>query len=290
MQDYIPEGANVHLTGHSQGGYVVMGLAGDQDLVDMYNFSSVTSLGTGTLPPKNPRLNPSIYHNFTLSNDPIQFANENTTRGLTQIPIIGWMAAGFSGQYGGPHTHPTIIPGSEWDVFEITGGHGQYDASSELGNMVLPFEIDRWEPESPFFADEKGLQDYGLDYDKARPLWDGLAGKGELTVPIVVDGVLHISAVTGIAVVQDSTGAFTQFLPEDWQVEIDRAFDYVAELEQTAPPASEMVGNAISGIQSLAVDAYRVGETVVQDVGDAVIDIGQDVVDTINPILDFFSW
>lgn len=299
MKDFIPKGATVHLAGHSQGGYVVMGLAGDQDLVDRYNFSSVTSLGTGTLPPKNPRIDPNIYHNFTLSNDPLlTIADKNVTRELTKIPLIGGMAAGFPGQLGGPHTNPTVVSGEGWDVYDPLGGHGQYHTSPELGKMQLPFSIDRWEPEDPFFAvydtdNDKAIRDldyYGLRYDKARPLWDGLTGKGDLTVPVVVDGVLHIGAVTGIAVLQDGTGAVTQYLPDDWQVEIDRAFDAMAEFEQTLPPASEMVSDAISGIQSVAVDAYRWGESVVQDVGKTVDDIELGIADTGNRIVDFFGF
>ena len=131
----IPKGANVHLVGHSQGGYVANYLAiVEPDVYEHYNLSSVTAFATPGIVPVNREIGKENYHTYITHNDPLR-AHE----GLYNLSITGHL----------PNmVDPDIIPGNlgaygskPFDNL-LKHGHTTYHTSLELSNESLPFEID----------------------------------------------------------------------------------------------------------------------------------------------------
>jgi hypothetical protein len=222
-----------------------MNLAGTQDLVDRYQIGSVNTIGSSGSVPINPRVGAANYHNFLLADDPIRAIEFGAQRipftnvYLPQVPTAGFFnPLGMTGLGGSPSIDPQVIL--------ETGGHGGYVASPYLAGRPLPFAVDRWDVVGSFQA--QGYDNYRLAWndinagwsqgDLGRMAWGGL------------DFTTHLAATSSVAFAQNVTNAVTQFLPDDWQVAIDRQYDRLGRTVSDAPTPSRWIPDAINSVWS----------------------------------------
>jgi WXG100 family type VII secretion target len=246
IEQHVPPGATIHLAGHSQGGHVAMNLAGTQDLVDRYQIGSVNTIGSSGSVPINPRVGAVNYHNFLLADDPIRAIEFGAQRipftnvYLPQVSTSGFFSnpLGLTGLGGSPSIDPQVIL--------ETGGHGGYIASPYLAGRPLPFAIDRWDVVGSFQA--QSYDNYRLAWNDVNAGWSqgnwGRMAWGGL------DFTTHLATTSTVAFAQNSTNAVTQFLPDPWQVAIDRQFDRLGRTISDAPPPSRWIPDVINSVWS----------------------------------------
>ncbi len=243
IEQNIPPGATIHLAGHSQGGHVVMNLAGTQELADRYQIGSVNTMGSSGSVPINPRVGAANYHNFLLADDPIRAIEFGAQRipftnvYLPQVPTAGFFnPLGLTGFGGSPSIDPQVIL--------ETGGHGGYVASSYLAGQPLPFAVDRWQVVGSYQVH---------DYDNQSTAWQTISNgwsqgdAGQMAWGIV-DSFMHLGATTAVAVAQNVTNTATQYLPADWQVAIDGQLDAAGQYVANSPRPSQWLPGVDSDI------------------------------------------
>lgn len=242
IRETIPPGANINLAGHSQGGYVVMNLAGTQSLVDDYNITSVTTYGAGGNGPINPRLGPERYHNYVLSDDIIR-AVENGRLEIPGLPIQPGGLNGINSLIGMPGSggYEVITP----HVIPEQGGHIGYHFSPHLATQAVPFEITEW--------NVVGSYEVGDQYfDNARIGWEKIhqgreSGNDWQIFAGGVDIAGQLAVTTSFAIIQNESYGLTQFLPESYQVEADRVFDQIGTNIAQQGPMSELLPDVWRG-------------------------------------------
>ena len=244
IEQNIPPGATIHLAGHSQGGHVVMNLAGTQELADRYQIGSVNTMGSSGSTTVNPRVGAENYHNFVLADDPIRLIEISAPRipftNLT-LPISAgspFSLLGMTGSGGSPSIDPQVI----WE----TGGHGGYVHSPTMAGQPLPFNINRWEVVGSYQVH---------DYDNYSTAWQTISngwsqGNAGQVAWGGVDFMTHLSATTAVAVAQNVTNTATQYLPTNWQVAVDRQLDAAGQYVANAPRPSQWLPGVIHTLWS----------------------------------------
>ena len=228
IEEKIPEGATIHLAGHSQGGHVVLDLAGTQSLVDHYHIGSVTTFGSSGNTPYNPRVGAENYHAFLFPDDPLQ-AHEVAKE---------FVASLSNGSLDDVTIDPINIPEN--------GGHSGYFRSDYLAQRSLPFTINQWEVVGSYKASEYDSSRIAFDQmmqgikskDYTRAFWGG------------VDLVGRYSGAFVLAGAQSVTSNVTRFLPEPIQTSIDRVFDEAGRKLAEAPPLSRKITDAVGAVWS----------------------------------------
>lgn len=245
IKDNIPAGATINLVGHSQGGHVVMNLAGTQDLVDKYHIANVISYGSSGSAPYNPRIGAENYHNFLLADDPLRAIEVPSHRApFLSIPdkeIIGLPGIGNS---------PSIDP----QLIMETGGHGGYHHSDYLAQQKLPFQISEWRVVNSIPANQIPLDNSRLAWDDVQNGW-----RNRDWLQITRGGVdlgFHEGAVTIVGSSQNIVNTFTQYMPESAQVFVDRQFDRFGEQVAMMPRFTDMAGDVAGDVAGSAFNFF----------------------------------
>ena len=262
----IPQGANVHLAGHSQGGNVAMVLADTQSFVDMYTIQSISTFGSPPSAPINPRLGQSKYHNYALVTDPVPYTTQGPIAEIaTPLAFLIDPLLGLSLRTStiAPRGQNTVIP-------EIPKGimsHSDYKYSDFLKTQDLPFEVTEWTVVNQSAAGPKdGLRldfDDIMSDDPSRRLTGGF----NLFVDVKKHSIVNI--------LQDVTTTLTYRAPEPLRTTVDRGLDWLAEKVTTGPRPSEALETTIRGVADLQTAPYRGGQRVIQGVWDS----GRTVID-----------
>lgn len=147
----LPEGATVHLTGHSQGGIVAQNLAGDKELIGKVNIQSITTFGAPYSKPEVPGIN---YQRFAAQGDPVPYLEgRDGPAAFAAARLLGPFAGAGIG-----------IASAVLDRYPQTGisgnlnplaAHGIYSTSNELKSYALPFSVKTWN-ETPIATSNGG--------------------------------------------------------------------------------------------------------------------------------------
>lgn len=243
----IPELANIHFAGHSQGGMVANGLADDQDFLDRYTVKSVTTFGA----PVNVRPNPKVeYCRYEAFGD---FIPDLQGYGLGD-PLV-WASNRLS----------------QNPVFTL--GHGSYgDRFSTLAGEPLPssFSVADWSI-------------YSL-YPESKDETSGIGQLAQLGIGSTL-GVLDISIESTFDSPVWQMGEKTDLIPESIRTEVDRYTDrfYRSTLTTTPAVADAAVDAGVQAVDAVAGATGQAVNTIV-DLGGQAVD---SVVDTGGSILDF---
>jgi len=133
----LPEGANVHMAGYSQGGIVAQNLAGDGGL--NLNIKSITTFGS---PYSAPQVSGIDYQRFAAHGDPVPYlegrdAKVAAAATLLLSPFVGAKVAGNALLDRYPQT---AISG---DINPLAA-HGIYSNSDDLKGYSTPFNATSW--------------------------------------------------------------------------------------------------------------------------------------------------
>lgn len=132
----LPEGATIHLAGHSQGGHAIQIVAGELGEQGTYRLGSVTGFGTYDLSkapagvPMNIYNSPNdIVHWTDMAGDAVKITAGGLLISTVASPPVGALWASYS-MISERQKETTI---SDWS------GHGDYESSSDLKSRPLPF-------------------------------------------------------------------------------------------------------------------------------------------------------
>lgn len=135
----LPEGATIHLAGHSQGGHAIQIAANELGQEGRYTIGSVTGFGTYQLDDRHPGVPaPTIYnapldpvHAIDVGRDVVTAGVGGMLLGSVTIPLAGAVYAARSMYLEGQKETVT----REWWL-----GHSDYESSDELRHTSLPFQ------------------------------------------------------------------------------------------------------------------------------------------------------
>ncbi len=132
----LPDGANVHLAGYSQGGIVAQNLAGDGELIGRVNIKSITTFGS---PYSAPEVTGITYQRFAASGDAVPYLEGRDLDAAKLLtPFVGFVPALVGAVV---FRHPqTVISG---DINPIAA-HDAYSNSNDLKGYSLPFNATAW--------------------------------------------------------------------------------------------------------------------------------------------------
>lgn len=145
----LPEGATVHLTGHSQGGIVAQNLAGDKELIGKVNIQSITTFGAPYSKLEVAGIN---YQRFAAQGDPVPYLEgRDGPAALAAARLLGPFAgAGVAGvvldRYPQNNISGNVNP---------LAAHGIYSTSNDLKGYTLPFSVKTWN-ETPLATSNGG--------------------------------------------------------------------------------------------------------------------------------------
>ncbi len=146
----LPEGATVHLAGHSQGGIIAQNIAPDKELVGKINIQSITTFGS---PYSTPEVAGITYQRFAAQGDPVPYLE-----GRDGVAVAA--AARLLGPFAGTGVAGAALL-DRYSQIGISGSinpltaHGIYSTSNELKGYALPFNVKTWS-ETPIATSNGG--------------------------------------------------------------------------------------------------------------------------------------
>lgn len=143
----LPEGATVHLAGHSQGGIIAQNIAPDKELIGKVNIQSITTFGS---PYSTPKVAGITYQRFAAQGDLVPYLEGRDG-----------VAAAAAARLLGPFAGAGLALLDRYPQTSISGNinpltaHGIYSTSNDLKNYALPFTVKTWS-ESPIATSNGG--------------------------------------------------------------------------------------------------------------------------------------
>lgn len=147
----LPEGATIHLAGHSQGGHAIQIAAGELGEQGAYRLGSITGFGTYDVEKAPAGVPMNLYNS---PNDVVHWIDmvgdtaRITTNGLLLSTVIGLPRAGLWAGYSILSERQKETTIGDWS------GHNEYELSEDLKNESLPFRPGNAPIHSEFNAPE----------------------------------------------------------------------------------------------------------------------------------------